>query len=254
MLDKSYLSGLERQSSGNYSEAEIARFDSFAEAWWDTNGAYKRVLDFNAMRWAVIEKWVLNHFNRERDLSGLSVLDIGCGGGLLCEPFARLGAAVTGIDASEMSVEVAKRHALKSGLDINYQHCLSGVLVEQQQQFDIVINTEVIEHVPDQTGLAQECCELLKPGGALVMGTLNRTIKSFVFAIVGAEYVLKLLPKGTHEWRYFVKPSELTQWLNESKLEVSERVGVAFNPVTKRWRETQDMSVNYLLLATKRVN
>ncbi|MBE1300842.1 MAG: bifunctional 2-polyprenyl-6-hydroxyphenol methylase/3-demethylubiquinol 3-O-methyltransferase UbiG [Alteromonadaceae bacterium] len=254
MLDKSYLSGLERQSSGNYSEAEIARFDSFAEAWWDPNGAYKRVLDFNAMRWSVIEKWVLNHFNRERDLSGLSVLDIGCGGGLLCEPFARLGAAVTGIDASEMSVEVAKRHALKSALDINYQHCLSGVLVEQQQQFDIVINTEVIEHVPDQAGLAQECCELLKPGGALVMGTLNRTIKSFAFAIVGAEYVLKLLPKGTHEWRYFVKPSELTQWLNESKLEVSEQVGVAFNPVTKRWRETQDMSVNYLLLATKREN
>lgn len=251
MLDKSHLSGLERESSGNYSDAQIARFDSFAEAWWDPQGAYKRVLDFNAMRWAVMEKWVLQHFNRNRDLSGISILDIGCGGGLLCEPFARLGAQVTGIDASEMSIEVAKRHADKSGLDIDYRHCLSGVLVEQKQQFDIVINTEVIEHVPNQVGLARECCELLKPGGTLVMGTLNRTIKSFIFAIVGAEYVLKLLPRGTHKWRYFVKPSELTQWLNESNVEVLARAGVAFNPVTRQWRETKDMSVNYLLLATK---
>ncbi len=250
MLDKSQLSLVNR--SNNFSAAEIQRFDALAESWWDPNGHYKRVLDFNAMRWQRIKKQVEAHFalaGGGSAWSQLSVLDIGCGGGLLCEPFAVQGASVTGIDASQMSIEVAKAHAKKSSLDIDYRHCLSDELLQQPGRFDVVVNTEVIEHVPDQQALLAHCCQLLKPGGLLVLGTLNRTLKSYVFAIVGAEYVLKLLPKGTHDWRLFVKPAEMQSWLAKNGCASFATEGVAFNPFTGNWRNTADTSVNYLMFA-----
>ncbi|BDX08670.1 bifunctional 2-polyprenyl-6-hydroxyphenol methylase/3-demethylubiquinol 3-O-methyltransferase UbiG [Planctobacterium marinum] len=247
MLDKS---ALQYTKSANTSAEEIARFDALAEAWWDPNGQYRRVLEFNACRWHVIERQIRQHF-QEKSLSELSALDVGCGGGLLCEPLAQLGVAVTGIDASEMSIRVAQRHAKASGLSINYRHCLSEVLVDESRQFDIVMNTEVIEHVPDQAQLIAECCALLKPGGLLVLATLNRTFKSFLFGIVGAEYVLRLLPVGTHSWKAFVKPAELQGMIAENGLTAGAISGMSFNPFTSKWRTSSDTSVNYLLFAAK---
>ena len=247
MLDKS---ALQYTKSANTTPQEIARFDALADAWWDPNGQYRRVLEFNACRWQVIEQQVRKHFP-EKQMSQLTALDVGCGGGLLCEPLAKLGVTVTGIDASEMSIKVAQRHAKASGLSINYRHCLSEVLVDEARQFDIVMNTEVIEHVPDQAQLIAECCALLKPGGLLVLATLNRTVKSFVFGIVGAEYILRLLPVGTHSWRAFVKPSELRSMLADNGLTEGAISGMSFNPITNKWRTSRDTSVNYLLFATK---
>lgn len=247
MLDKS---ALKFSKSSNTTPEEIARFDALAESWWDQDGEYRHVLAFNTCRWQLIEHQIKTHF-AGRELSALRALDVGCGGGLLCEPMAGLGMQVTGIDASEMSVRVAQHHARSSGLDIDYRHCLSAELVHEQQQFDIVLNTEVIEHVPDQQMLIAECCSLLKPGGLLVLATLNRTVKSYLFGIVGAEYVLRLLPIGTHSWRTFVKPSELNAMLTTNGLTESRRCGMSFNPVTKVWRTSGDTSVNYLLFAVK---
>lgn len=183
MLDKSVLKTV---PGDNTSAQEIARFDKLAKSWWDPNGQYKRVLDFNTCRWQVIEQQIKN-FAQDRELASMSALDVGCGGGLLCEPMAKMGLNVTGIDASEMSIGVAQQHARMSKLDVDYRHCLSADLLKESKQFDIVLNTEVIEHVPDQQQLIKECCALLKPGGLMVLATLNRTVKSFVFGIVGAE-------------------------------------------------------------------
>ena len=250
MLDKSELNYLpEAKANNNVSTAEIDRFDELAEQWWDPNGSYKRVLDFNHCRWTLIQQQILSHF-KVTQLTSLNALDIGCGGGLLCEPLAGLGISVTGIDASEMSVQVASRHAQQSGLNIDYRHCLSTQLLNESSRYDIVLNTEVIEHVPDQQQLLQECCELLKPGGLLILATLNRTIKSFLFGIVGAEYVLRLLPIGTHDWRAFVKPQEIRAMLPD-EFTVSAERGVAFNPFTGNWSAKDDLSVNYLLFASK---
>lgn len=250
MLDKSQLQSL--PNTNNISPEEVARFDQLADAWWDPKGPYKNVLAFNQHRWAVILDRVKNHFkvSDESELTRLKVVDVGCGGGLLTEPFAQKGAQVTGIDASEMSIEVAKVHAEKMGLTIDYQHCLASELVAQEHKYDVVLNTEVIEHVPDQKQLIKECCQLLKPGGLLVLATLNRTLKSFLVGIVGAEYVLRMLPIGTHDWRYFVKPEELRQWLSKHQVKSLGTQGMAYNPFVKRWRNTSDLGVNYLLFGT----
>lgn len=252
MLDKSQLSHL--NVGNNVDHDEIARFDKLAQSWWDPNGQYKNVLAFNQHRWQAILQQVQQHFaltDASPDLSGLKVLDVGCGGGLLCEPFARLGAAVMGVDASEMSIKVARRHAELQNLNIDYRHCLAEQLPDDQMRFDIVLNTEVIEHVPQQQALIAQCCNLLNPGGLLVLATLNRTFKAYIVAIVGAEYVLRMLPVGTHDWRYFVKPAELQDWLTERHLRVIDRIGMAYNPLSRKWRNTPDLSVNYLLFATR---
>lgn len=255
MLDKSqlnHLSGTKLQTSNTHS-SEVIKFNQLANEWWDPNGKFKRVLDFNACRWQVIARQISYHFGTNKaNWPSLSALDIGCGGGLLCEPMAKTGIKVTGIDASEMSVKVAQQHASQSGLLIDYQHSLSSELVAQGKQYDIVLNTEVIEHVPNQAQLMTECCQLLKPGGLLILATLNRTVKSFLFGIVGAEYVLRLLPIGTHAWRAFVKPDEITHMLNASGCHPLLATGVAFNPFTGTWKETSDLSVNYLLFAEKK--
>lgn len=247
MLDKSVLKTV---AGDNTSAQEIARFDKLAKSWWDPDGQYKRVLDFNACRWQVIEQQI-SGFAAGKSVQQLSALDVGCGGGLLCEPMAKMGLNVTGIDASQMSIGVAQQHARMSKLEIQYRHCLSSDLLKEGKQFDIVLNTEVIEHVPDQQQLMGECCALLKPGGLMVLATLNRTVKSFVFGIVGAEYVLRLLPIGTHSWRAFVKPSEMQLMMEQHGCRVTKNVGISYNPLTKKWRAGSDLSVNYVQFAHK---
>ena len=249
MLDKSTLIG-ELKSATTVSAEEVARFDSLAKTWWDPNGKFKTALLFNETRLRYMLPAICDHFGRisqtERPLTDLSIVDVGSGGGLISEPLAQAGADVTGIDASSMSIEVARRHALLTNTELNYRHCLSSDLVAEGQQFDVVINAEVVEHVPDQQQLINECCQLVKPGGMLILATLNRTVKSMLVAIIGAEYVLKYLPKGTHDWNYFVKPSELTSMAECNNLTLMQETGMAFNPLSKKWRLTSDTSVNYI--------
>lgn len=242
-------------------DTELARFDQMADAWWDPDGAFKHVLAFNAARLDVIREFILQHqqasvhaSSEETDgqLQGLRVLDIGCGGGLLSEALAAQGAEVTGIDGSEVSIQVAKAHAAKSGVQVTYLHMLAEELLDQGlEPFDVVLNTEVIEHVEDQQGLIDTCCALCKDDGLLILATLNRTVKSWLFGIVGAEYVLRLLPRGTHEWRYFVKPDEIKGMLKPHHFSPKALRGLEFNPFNKHWRVTDNCKVNYLLSATR---
>ena len=243
MLDKSKKTG-----GNNFSEGEIARFDALAESWWDPKGKYKTALDFNRARLEVIKTQIENHFgkgNLPPDYSTLSMIDIGSGGGLISEPLAKLGADVTGIDASAVSVEVAKRHAEKSGVDVNYRHMLSSEVMDEGLQYDVVINAEVVEHVPDQQQLIKECASLVKPGGLLILATLNRTLKSYIIAIVGAEYVMRYLPVGTHDWRKFVKPSELKHWVGEA-FSLKHQIGMKLNPLKGEWLTTSSLAVNFI--------
>lgn len=248
MLDKSQLSSSVTNST--LSSEEVAKFDQMAKEWWDPQGKFKTALEFNSARLDWMMPQIAQHFGRTssdaNNLRDISILDLGSGGGLVSEPLAKLGANVTGIDASAVSIEVAKRHALESGVEVDYQHCLSSVLVEQNQQFDVVINAEVVEHVPDQQQLIKECCQLVKPGGLLLLATLNRTIKSYIVAIIGAEYVMRYLPKGTHDWRYFVKPAELNEMAVTHGASFISSTGMKYDPFTGHWRCTPDESVNYI--------
>jgi len=258
MLDKSKLSTLvkpddaesSQEAKQNISPQEIARFDALAETWWDPNGKYKTALLFNQARISYFIPQICQHFKRDPNdalpLKGLRILDVGSGGGLVCEPLAKAGATVLGIDASEMSVEVAKRHAVSSQLKIEYRHLLSTDLVKEGQTFDVVINAEVVEHVPDQQALIAECCELVVQDGLLVLATLNRTIKSWIIAIVGAEYVMRYLPVGTHDWRMFVTPQELNQMADANGLRQVSESGMKYNPFSGVWSLSQDTSVNYI--------
>lgn len=239
-------------------EQELARFDQMAQAWWDPNGAFKHVLTFNDARLKVILRMLQQHFDTplsmtgNPDLSSLRILDIGCGGGLISEALSLHGARVTGIDGSAVSIEVAKAHARQSEVKVDYQHKLAEELItENWSPFDVILNTEVIEHVENQQGLVDTCCNLCKPHGLVVMATLNRTLKSWLFGIIGAEYVLRLLPKGTHDWRYFVRPREMTSMLAKHGFAQRSLHGLSFNPFSKQWRESQDTKVNYLLSASK---
>lgn len=257
MLDKSKLQNLNTQSpqQGNFSEQEVARFDALAETWWDPKGKYKTALLFNQARISYFLPQIARHFKRdlnvEEPLKGLSILDVGSGGGLVCEPLAKAGATVIGIDASQMSVEVARRHALSEGLDIEYRHQLSSQLVQEKERFDVVINAEVVEHVPDQQALISECCQLVNPNGLLVLATLNRNIKSWIIAILGAEYVMRYLPRGTHDWSMFVKPNELNQMASVNGMTQVAESGMKYNPFSKRWLLSDDTSVNYMQCYTK---
>lgn len=246
MLDKSVKSG--SISSTNVSAQEIARFDALAHSWWDPNGKYKTALSFNAARLEVIESQIRGKFGLSDNeaLTDISVVDIGSGGGLISEPLALQGAKVTGIDASSMSVEVAKRHALMTRAEVTYRHMLAEELVAEKTQFDVVINAEVVEHVPDQKALIKQCASLVKPGGMLVLATLNRTWLSYLIAIVGAEYVLRYLPIGTHDWKKFVKPSELQQWVPDHFV-LRHQTGMSLNPLSGQWKLTSGVPVNYLM-------
>lgn len=234
---------------------EIARFTAIAEEWWDPHGKFRPLHRFNPVRLQYIRDAVCRHFGRDpkalTPFSGLSLLDIGCGGGLLSEPMTRLGAAVTGVDAGERNVKTALVHARAEGLDIDYRAGTAEGLAAEGAQFDVILNMEVVEHVVSVPDFIATCGSLLKPGGLMFCATLNRTVKSYALAIVGAEYVLRWLPRGTHDWSKFVTPAELTAALEGAGLIQSDRSGVAYDPLADRFHLTSDVAVNYMILAEK---
>lgn len=232
-------------------EKEIAKFTAMADEWWDENGKFKPLHKFNPVRIDYIKQQASEHFatnNPQKPLEGLKILDIGCGGGLLSEPMARLGADVTAIDAAEKNITIASLHAEKMGIAIDYRHTTVEDLVKEKQQFDIVLNMEVVEHVADVEGFLTHSSQLVKPNGLMFVATLNRTAKSFAFAIVGAEYVLRWLPRGTHEWKKFLKPSEIEFVLAANAMQLKQLTGVTLNPLTMKWNTSSDIAVNYMML------
>ncbi len=229
----------------NVDQDEIAKFEKLASRWWDPNSEFKPLHDINPLR----AGWIDQHAS----VSGKSVLDVGCGGGLLCEALAHRGATVTGIDMGEAPLSVARLHQLESGVEVNYLHSTAEALAAQRTgEFAVVTCLEMLEHVPDPSAVIQACADLCQPGGDLFFSTINRNPKSFLFAIVGAEYILNLLPRGTHEYDKLIKPSELARWIRAAGLEMQEMMGMTYNPLTKRYRLTSsDVSVNYLIRAKK---
>jgi len=235
---------------------EIARFSAIAEEWWNPDGKFRPLHKLNPVRLGFIRDTLAGHFGRDAmrpgPLAGLNLLDIGCGGGLVAEPMARLGAAVTAIDAAERNVQVARRHAEQGGLSIDFRHAAAEDLAAAGMRFDAVLSLEVIEHVVDRDAFLGICAQLVRPGGALVMATLNRTPQAFLLAIVGAEYVLGWLPRGTHQWSKFVRPSELARPLRAYGVAVKRLSGVSYSPLADAWTLTGDLSVNYMAFCVKR--
>ncbi|MEK9942983.1 MAG: bifunctional 2-polyprenyl-6-hydroxyphenol methylase/3-demethylubiquinol 3-O-methyltransferase UbiG [Gammaproteobacteria bacterium] len=234
---------------------EIARFQALADEWWNPDGKFRVMHAFNHARRDFIEKYVAQKFQRslkhQQPLAGIKILDVGCGGGLICEPLALLGATVVGVDATSRNIDFAKRHARQAGISIDYRHGTAQSAVSPDENFDVVLNLEVIEHVADPAKLMTDCASRLKPGGLLFIATLNRTIRALVLAIYAAEYVLRWLPVGTHDWRRFLKPNEIEAMLRSGKMRVIEMVGVTMNPLNRNWKVTSDPSVNYMLVAEK---
>ncbi|GGB00014.1 bifunctional 2-polyprenyl-6-hydroxyphenol methylase/3-demethylubiquinol 3-O-methyltransferase UbiG [Allosediminivita pacifica] len=234
--------------------AEIAKFEAMAAEWWDPEGKFKPLHMLQPCRLDYITTQIAGEFDRdlsgEAPFAGLRIVDIGCGGGLLCEPMARLGAEVVGVDAAAGNIPVAQTHAAQSGLEIDYRHTTAEALAEAGEGFDVVLNMEVVEHVSDPLAYLSACRALLNPGGLHLCSTINRNAKSFGMAIVGAEYVMRWLPKGTHEWSKFITPDELYELLSKAGLEPVDRKGFVFNPVTWGWKiSDRDLSVNYVTAA-----
>lgn len=233
--------------------AELDRFAALAHEWWNPDGSFRPLHKLNPARLAYIRERLTQHFRRDargpEPLAGLSILDVGCGGGLVSEPLTRLGARVTGIDATEKCIGAARSHAEQVGLAIDYRVATVEALVSEGVKFDTVLALEVVEHVPDVRAFAAGCCALTRPGGALVFATLNRTAKAFLEAIVGAEYVLRWLPRGTHRWDRFVRPSELAFALRDGGARVTDLTGLGYDVVRDSWRTRADLSVNYLAFA-----
>lgn len=235
---------------------EVAKFEAMAAEWWDPHGKFKPLHMMNPVRLDYICAQVAAEFDRDltgpRPFEGLRILDIGCGGGLLCEPMARLGATVVGADAAERNIPVAQVHAEQSGLAIEYRHTTAEAMAAAGEVFDVVLNMEVVEHVADPLAYLTACRELLRPGGLHLCSTINRNAKSFALAIVGAEWVMRWLPKGTHEWDRFITPEELYGLLQQAGLEPVDRKGYVFNPVSWQWRiSDRDLSVNYVTAALR---
>jgi len=229
----------------NVDPQEIAKFEAMAARWWDRNSDFKPLHDINPLR--------ANYIDEHSPVAGKRLVDIGCGGGILAEAMAQRGATVTGIDMGEAPLAVAKLHQLESGVDVDYRRSTAEQLAaEEGETYDIVCCLEMLEHVPDPGAVVAACAALAKPGGALYFSTINRNPKSFVFAIVGAEYILKLLPAGTHEYAKFIKPSELAGWMREAGLVLGGMTGLTYNPLTRHYRLNEaDVSVNYMVRATK---
>jgi 2-polyprenyl-6-hydroxyphenyl methylase/3-demethylubiquinone-9 3-methyltransferase len=240
-------------STGTVDAAEIARFDALAADWWDERGPMAPLHRLNPTRLAFLRDDACAHFGRDggklRPLTGLRAVDVGCGAGLLSEPLARLGAEVVAIDAAGENVAAARRHAEQAGLAIDYRQATAGELAGER--FDLVVCMEVIEHVPDQPALVSELVELAKPGGLLALSTLNRTAPALALGVVGAEYVLRLLPRGTHDWRRFVRPRELQRWLRQAGAEPRTLKGLNYRPLSDEWVLTRRTPINYLLTAVK---
>ena len=243
--------------SGTVDAREIENFEALAEAWWDPEGKFRPLHRLNPVRIGYICEHLCAYFSRDlqspEPLKGLRLLDIGCGGGLLCEPMVRLGAQVTGLDAGEKNIRIARAHAEQGGLVIDYHHGTAEALAEAGERFDAILNMEVVEHVADRALFLRSCGALLKDGGTMVLSTLNRTAKSFAFAIIGAEYVLRWLPRGTHQWDKFIRPSELADDLRGNNLVISHITGVCFDPLAGAWRLSDDIDVNYMMFVTKEV-
>ena len=233
---------------------EVARFSAMADEWWDPTGKF-RPLKFNPIRLGYIRDRLCAHFDRDprslTPLDELTLLDVGCGGGLLSEPLARMGAIVTGIDASEKNIGTARAHAARSDVEIDYRCSTAEDLMAAGETFDIVLSLEVVEHVADVDLFLDSCTALVRDGGAMILATLNRTPKAFMFGIVGAEYVMRWLPRGTHDWKKFVRPSELSRGLRRNGVDVLDISGLSFNPLSDEWRVSGDVSVNYILFGTK---
>jgi 2-polyprenyl-6-hydroxyphenyl methylase/3-demethylubiquinone-9 3-methyltransferase len=237
-------------------EGEIERFSRIAEEWWDPTGKFAPLHRLNPVRLGYIRDRAADHWKRDplsgSPLNGLSLLDIGCGGGLLCEPMTRLGAQVTGIDAAPRNVATARLHAEGQGLDVDYRETTAEALAAEGRQYDIVLALEIVEHVADVELFLRTCGQLAKPGGLVFLSTLNRTAKAWALAIAGAEYVLRWLPRGTHDWRKFLKPSEAVRGLRTGGIETQEIVGVVFSPLSRAWSlNKRDLDVNYMLYGFK---
>ncbi|MBW0158442.1 bifunctional 2-polyprenyl-6-hydroxyphenol methylase/3-demethylubiquinol 3-O-methyltransferase UbiG [Sedimentimonas flavescens] len=237
--------------------AEVAKFEAMAAEWWDPNGKFKPLHMLNPCRLDYITTQIAAQFGRDlkapRPFEGLRILDIGCGGGLLSEPMARLGATVVGADAAERNIPVARLHAEQSGLEIDYRHCAAEDLAAAGEQFDVVLAMEIIEHVAVPQDFVNTCAGLLKSGGLMLCSTLNRNAKSYMIAIVGAEQIMRWLPKGTHEWSKFITPDELYGLIRASGLDPVDRKGMVFNPLAWRWSiSDRDLSVNYVTASVKR--
>ena len=227
---------------------EIEKFSKIAEEWWDPTGKFKPLHKFNPVRISYIKENIINTFKikkGEKILKGIKILDIGCGGGLLSEPMARLGAEVVGIDASKKNIDIAKLHAKKSNLKIKY-FCASPENFKSDIKFDVILNMEIIEHVNDVDLFLKSCTKLLKKDGLMFIATLNKTLKSYLFAIIGAEYILRWLPIGTHEWEKFIKPEELINITKKCNLTLDDLSGVKFNLISDEWSISNDKSVNYI--------
>ncbi|MEZ5909889.1 MAG: bifunctional 2-polyprenyl-6-hydroxyphenol methylase/3-demethylubiquinol 3-O-methyltransferase UbiG [Hyphomicrobiaceae bacterium] len=243
------------QPSRTLDTAEVDRFARMAAEWWDPSGKFRPLHKLGPARLSFIREQVLGHFKRDpgsrRPYEGLSVLDIGCGGGLVSEPVARLGAKVTGLDPAEANIEAARRHASDQGLDVSYLAATVEELALTGAKFDVVLCLEVVEHVPDVGAFLATCASLVRPGGLMVLSTINRTVKAYALAIVGAEYVLRWLPVGTHQWERFVTPDELRRHVTSAGLAERETTGLVYNPLLDRWSLGRDTDVNYMASATR---
>ena len=240
--------------STTINKEEIQKFSKLADEWWDVNGKFKPLHMFNPVRIEYIAENIKKHYSIENSkpdyLKGFSILDIGCGGGLISEPMARLGANVTGIDASEKNINVAKLHSKKSELKINYLNS-SPENLNLIEKFDVILNLEIVEHVENVNLYINSCYKLLKKNGIMFTATLNRSFSSYIKAIIGAEYILRWLPIGTHDWNKFIKPEELQQILSQEKFSTIDITGLQFNPLFKKWKKSKDLSVNYIISSVK---
>lgn len=249
---------MQSTAQGTIDPAEVAKFEAMAADWWNPDGKFKPLHMLNPCRLDYITSQIAAEYDRdltaERPFEGLRLLDIGCGGGLLCEPMARLGAMVVGADAAAGNIPVARIHAEQSGLDIDYRHTTAEDLAAAGELFDVVLNMEVVEHVADPLSYLTACHDLLKPGGLHICSTINRNPKSFAMAIVGAEVVMRWLPRGTHDWKKFITPDELYELMRKAGLDPVDRKGFVFNPISWQWRlSDRDLSVNYVTAALRPV-
>ncbi len=247
-------------TSPSINPEEIAKFEAMAEEWWSETGKFRPLHKINPLRIGFIKSAVGSRWTvaeeppttDHRPLTNITILDIGCGGGLLCEPLARLGAKVTGIDASAKNIGIATAHARAGGMELDYRNTSAEALAAEGGQFDVVLAMEVVEHVADVSGFLRACCALVKPGGMFVLSTLNRTAKAYALAVFGAEVILRWLPRGTHDWKKFLKPSEIEAELRANGLALKELRGMEYRMLRDEWMLTDDVAVNYLLLAEKK--